>query len=126
MSRSSNTQSENYLFTLTAFDQEGDRVATPLVLANSALANDKDVLLWLTMEGVELAKKGAAETVIGKIFAPVSELLETYIENGGRIGVCPPCAKTHGVTDDNIIDTAELMGAVAMLDETTGRQTFSF
>lgn len=59
---SSNIKSENYLFTLTAFDQEGDRVATPLVLANSALANDKDVLLWLTMEGVELAKKGAAET----------------------------------------------------------------
>jgi len=123
---SSNTQSENYLFTLAAFNREGDRVATPLVLANSALANDKEVLLWLTMEGVELAKKGAAKTVKGKSFAPVSELLETYVENGGRIGVCPPCAKTHGVTDDNIIDTAELMGAVAMLDETIGRQTFSF
>jgi uncharacterized protein involved in oxidation of intracellular sulfur len=123
---SSNTVSENYLFTLTAFDQEGDRVATPLVLANSALANGKDVLLWLTMEGVELAKRGAAETVNTHSFAPVSELLEIYIENGGRIGVCPPCAKTHGVTDDNIIESVELMGAVAMLSETTGRQTFSF
>jgi predicted peroxiredoxin len=123
---SSNKLSENYLFTLTAFDQESDRVATPLVLANSALANGKDVLIWLTMEGVELAKQGAAETVNSKSFAPVSELLEIYIENGGRIGVCPPCAKTHGVTDNNIIDSAELMGAVAMLDETVGRQTFSF
>ena len=123
---SSNTISENYLFTLTAFDREGDRAATPLVLANSALANGKDVLLWLTMEGVELAKQGAAATVNTHSFAPLSELLEAYIENGGRIGVCPPCAKTHGVNDDNIIDTAELMGAVAMLDETTGRQTFSF
>ena len=123
---SSNNVSENYLFTLTAFDQEGDRVATPLVLANSALANGKDVLLWLTMEGVKLAKQGAAETVNTHSFAPVGELLEVYIENGGRIGVCPPCAKTHGVTDDNIIDTAELMGAFAMLGETTGRQTFSF
>jgi uncharacterized protein involved in oxidation of intracellular sulfur len=123
---SNNTVSENYLFTLTAFDQEGDRVATPLVLANSALANGKDVLLWLTMEGVELAKQGAAETVNSKSFAPVSELLEIYIENGGRIGVCPPCAKTHGVTENNIIGQAELMGAVAMLDETVGRQTFSF
>jgi predicted peroxiredoxin len=123
---SSNTVSENYLFTLTAFDQEGDRVATPLVLANSALANGKDVLLWLTMEGVELAKRGAAKTVNTHSFAPVSELLEIYIENGGRIGVCPPCAKTHGVTDDNIIESVELMGALAMLSETTGRQTFLF
>jgi uncharacterized protein involved in oxidation of intracellular sulfur len=123
---SSNSNSENYLFTLTAFEQAGDRVATPLVLANSALANGKDVLLWLTMEGVELARQGAAETVNTQSFAPVSELLDIYIENGGRIGVCPPCAKTHGVTEHNIIATAELMGAVAMLDETTGRQTVSF
>ncbi len=123
---SNNTVSENYLITLSAFDQEGDRVATPLVLANSALANGKDVLLWLTMEGVELAKQGAAETVNTHSFAPVNELLEIYIENGGRIGVCPPCAKTHGVDDDNMIDTAELMGAVAMLGEGSGRQTFSF
>ena len=121
------TQNNNYLFTVTTFtNEDADRVATPLVLANSALANGKDVLIWLTMEGVELAKKGSAETLTPISFSPVSELLDTYIENGGRIGICPPCAKTHGLSDDNKIDNAELMGAVAMLDETSGRQTFSF
>ena len=121
------TQNDNYLFTVTSFtNEDADRVATPLVLANSALANGKDVLIWLTMEGVELAKKGSAETLTPVSFAPVSELLDTYIENGGRIGICPPCAKTHGLSDENKIDNAELMGAVAMLDETCGRQTFSF
>lgn len=121
-----NTQSENYLFTLTEFGDDTDRVATPLVLANSALASGKDVLLWLTMGGVELAKKEAANSLKPKSFAPVSDLLDSYITNGGRIGVCPPCADTHGVTEDNIIDNAELMGAVAMLNESVGRQTFSF
>ena len=121
------TQNNNYLFTVTTFtNEDADRFATPLVLANSALANGKDVLIWLTMEGVELAKKGSAETLTPISFSPVSELLDTYIENGGRIGICPPCAKTHGLSDENIIDNAELMGAVAMLDETSGRQTFSF
>lgn len=122
-----NTKSDNYLFTLSRFtEDDADRVATPLVLANSALANCKDVLLWLTMQGVELAKTGAAKTLTPKSFAPVSELLDIYIESGGRIGICPPCAKTHGLTEENIIENAELMGAVAMLDETSGRQTFSF
>ena len=121
------TQNENYLFTITTFDNEdADRVATPLVLANSALANGKDVLIWLTMDGVELARQGAASKLTPRSFAPISELLGNYIDNGGRIGICPPCANTHGLTDDNIIDTAELMGAVAMLGETSGRQTFSF
>jgi predicted peroxiredoxin len=50
-----NTKPEKYLFTLTAFGEDSDRVATPLVLANSALATGKDVLLWLVMDGVELA-----------------------------------------------------------------------
>ena len=121
------THNENYLFTITTFSHEdADRVATPLVLANSALANGKDVLIWLTMDGVELAREGAAVELTPKSFAPVSELLNSYIENGGRIGICPPCAKTHGLSDDNIIDRAELMGAVAMLDESGGRQAFSF
>ena len=121
-----NIPADDYLFTLTSFDIEGDRVATPLVLANSALAKGKKVLLWLTMEGVELAKQGAAETVRTTRFAPVDELLEAYVESGGRIGVCPPCANTHGLTEHNMIDRAELMGAVSMLDESGGRQTFSF
>lgn len=120
-------QSENYIFTLTSCnDNDADRVATPLVLANSALANDKEVLIWLTMEGVELAKEGVAQTLKPKSFAPVSELLNNYLSNGGRIGICPPCAKTHEVSEENMITGAELMGAVAMLEEANGRQSFSF
>ena len=115
-----------YLFTLTAFDDDSDRVATPLVLANSALANGKDVLLWLTMEGVELAKIGSANTLTPKSFAPVQDLLDSFTNAGGRIGICPPCGKTHGITDDNKLENTEWMGAVAMLEESSGRQVFSF
>ena len=57
-----------------------------------------DVLSWASLEGVKLAKQGAATGLIPKSFPSVAELLKTFSENGGRIGVCPPCAKTHGVT----------------------------
>lgn len=123
------TKTENtnaYLFTLTAFGADADRVATPLVLANSALASGGDVLLWLTMEGVELARQGSADGLSPRSFAPVRDLLDTFIEAGGRIGICPPCAKTHGVTDENKLPVSEWMGAVAMLEQSTDRQTFSF
>ncbi len=121
------TQNENYLITLASFEEaDPDRIATPLVLANSALANDKNVLLWLVTEGVQLAKKGAVKALTPKSFAPVSELLDTFIENGGKIGICPPCASTHGLTDENIVDNAQLLGAVALLEQTAGHQTFSF
>ena len=78
--------------------QAAHSLDTPLVLPNNALAADGDVLGWASLEGVKLAKQGAATGLIPKSFPPVAELLKTFSENGGRIGVCPPCAKTHGVT----------------------------
>lgn len=119
-------QRAKYLFTITHHGGDADRVATPLVLANNALAAGGDVLLWLTVEGANLGKQGGAEGLIPKSFPPVSELLNTFIANGGRIGVCPPCGKTHGVTDDNMVANAEWMGAQALLAAAQERQAFSF
>jgi predicted peroxiredoxin len=115
-----------YLFTVTHFDGDADRVATPLVLANNALAAGGDVLVWTSLEGVKLAKKDAANGLIPKSFPPVAELLKAFSENGGRIGVCPPCAKTHGVTQENMVSNAEFMGGAAVIGAAENRQTFSF
>lgn len=115
-----------YMFTLTSFWQDPDRVAIPLVLGDAALALGHDVVIWLTLEGVNLAKSGSVDMIIPKGFPPVKELLEAFIEGGGRIGVCPPCGKVHGVTDENMIDQAEWMGAAAMVEVAQGRTTFSY
>lgn len=120
------TKQAKYLFSVTHFDRDPDRLATPLVLANNALAGGADVLLWLSVEGANLGRQGSVNGIIPKSFPPVAELLKTFIENGGRIGVCPPCGKTHGVTDENILPNAEWMGASAMLLAAEGRQAFSF
>jgi uncharacterized protein len=117
---------KGYLFTITHFDSDPDRVATPLVLANNALAAGGDVLVWVSLEGVKLAKKDGAKALIPKSFPPVAELLKTFSENGGHIGVCPPCAKTHGVTQESMLPNAEFMGGAAVIGAAEGRQTFSF
>lgn len=119
-------QQNKYLFTVTHFDGDPDRLAAPLVLANSALASGGDVLLWLTLEGVNLGRQGAADGSATKSFPPVAQLLSSFIENGGRIGVCPPCGKTHGVTDANMVANAEWMGAAALLAAAQERLAFSF
>lgn len=119
-------QNAKYLFTVTTYDSDADRVATPLVLANNALAAGGDVLIWLTVDGANLARQGAADTLKPKSFPAVAELLKTYTENGGRIGVCPPCGKTHGVTDENMLANAQWMGGAAVIAAAQERQTFSF
>ncbi|MGD2141530.1 MAG: DsrE family protein [Burkholderiales bacterium] len=122
----STENNSKYLFTITHYEDDPDRVATPLVLANNALAAGGDVLVWLTVEGANLGKRGSAETLIPKSFPPVAQLLDSFTVNGGRIGVCPPCGKTHGVTEENMVANAEWMGAQAVLEAAAQRQTFSF
>ena len=95
-------------------------------MANSALAGGGDVLLWLTADGVNLARKDAAGSVKPKSFPPITELLKTYADNGGRIGVCPPCGKARGVTEENMVANGEWMGALSLLIEARERQAFSF
>ena len=115
-----------YLFAITGFDHEPDRTAAPLVIATSALAAGANVLVWVTHEAVQLAKNGAADGIQPASFPALTELLDKFREAGGRIGVCPPCGKTHGVTDDNIVANAEWMGATAVLDAAQERHVFSF
>lgn len=117
---------KNYLFIITNISENADKAALPLVLANVALSEDKDTLIWLTLDGVRLAKKGAVNDILPESFSPVKELLDAFIENGGHIGVCPPCAKTHDLTDDNILEHAEWMGGAALLNETQNRHTLTF
>lgn len=120
------TKRNKYLFTVTHFNGDADRVAAPLVLANNALAAGGDVVVWVTLEGVMLAKQGAADGVIPKSFPPVADLLKAFKDNGGRIGVCPPCAKTHGVTQENMLANAEFMGGAAVIGAAEDRQAFTF
>lgn len=123
----SNQTKSDHLYIVSNFSNtDPDLVATPLVLANCALAADSDVVLWLTMDGVELARKGAAEALSTKSFAPVSELLASFTENGGRIGICPPCGKSHDLTDEDLISNAEWVGGAAVVALAENRQTFNF
>ncbi len=105
---------------------DGDRVAAPLVLANVALAAGDDVLMWLTLEGVELSRKGAVDEFRTRSFPEVATLLVSYLDNGGRIGVCPPCAKTHGLSNDDSVGNAEWMGGAALMEAAGQRRTMAF
>lgn len=119
-------QPTKYLFMITQYQGDPDRVGTALALANVALAQGGDVLIWLTAEGAQLAKLGAADGLLPRSLPPLAELLNTYLEGGGRLSICPPCGKTHDLTDHNLVPSAQWMGAPVLLAEAEQRKVFSF
>ncbi|MEE9514015.1 MAG: DsrE family protein [Anaerolineales bacterium] len=108
------------------FDDERSSVAWSI--ANTAAASDMDVTVFLVAAGVDWVRKGAADVAQLNPFDPtMSDMIGNFLGNGGRILVCPPCAKVRGYAEESLIDGATIAGAPVMLEEVNaGAATLSF
>ena len=96
------------------FNDERSSVAWSV--ANGAIASDMQVTMFLVSSGVDWARKGAAEQArLNPLDPPVKDMIQTVIDNGGEILVCPPCAGVRGYGKEDLIDGVTLAGSVAML-----------
>ena len=119
------SEKQTYYYTLTAFS-DPDQVAIPIVLANAALALGSEAIVWTTLDGVKLGKKGSVDDMSSPSFGPVKDLIDAFVEAGGKIGICPACANTHGVTEENIVENGVWMGAAAVTEAIQNRNSLSF
>lgn len=85
-----------------------------------ALRKDKQVVMWLTKDGVQLATPGFAATVEVPGAPAIIDLHKEYVERGGRFFACPVCVKTHGLEGAEFIEAAEVKGAPALYEFTDG------
>lgn len=108
------------------FDDERSSVAWSI--ANTAAASGIGVTMFLVAAGVDWVRKGAAVVARPNPLDPsMQDMIETFLGNGGRILVCPPCAKVRGYAEDALIEGATLAGAPVMLEELLqGASSLSF
>ncbi|HSM18626.1 MAG TPA: DsrE family protein [Gemmatimonadales bacterium] len=108
------------------FDDERSSVAWSI--ANTAAASGIGVTMFLVAAGVDWVRKGAAVVARPNPLDPsMHDMIETFLGNGGRILVCPPCAKVRGYAEDALIEGATLAGAPVMLEELLqGASSLSF
>jgi len=108
------------------FDDE--RASVAWSVANTAAASDMDVTMFLVAAGVDWVRKGAADVArLNPLDPTMSDMIGNFLKNGGRILVCPPCAKVRGYSDESLIDGATLAGAPVMLEQVnSGAATLSF
>ena len=85
-----------------------------------ALRKEKQVVMWLTKDGVFLATPSYVDKIDVAGAPNVAELHREYVERGGRFFACPVCIKTHGLEGTTLVDGAEIKGAPAVFDFTAG------
>ncbi len=112
-------EAEKLVFMVTHGPSHPEHATIPFVMAAAALASDVQVVLGFQAEGVELVKKGVAETVAAPEFPPLAKLLDDVRQLGGLLLVCGPCVKNRGIAADDLVDGAEIVAAGRFIAEIT-------
>ena len=106
-------------------DQESVLIA--YLMGVEALRKGKQVLLWLTKDGVHAATEGFAAGVEVPDAPKVADLHDEYVASGGRMYACPVCVKTRGTADAPLVPGAEIKGAPSVYEFCEGGAlTFSY
>jgi predicted peroxiredoxin len=104
-----------------------ERASLAFLVGNVALNSGQEATLLLTIEGVWVATRGYADGLQATGFDPLNELVRKFAANGGRIWVCGACAKPRGITQEQLIEGAQIIGAATAVEAlVNGAQTLSF
>jgi predicted peroxiredoxin len=97
-------------------DEDPDSVAVAYLTAGAALDQGKDVVMWLTSEGVRLGLRDYADPIRAGQDPPVERLHAQFIEKGGRFYVCPICFRERDLDAGELVENAELQGATPLME----------
>jgi len=111
------------LVVVTHATDDPDRCNGAMAVAASLLNEGADLALFLIFEGVLLAKKGVAETIHGRNFAPVAELFPGILEAEIPIYACGACVKTYGISPEEMIPGVTVAHAPTLAAEILERET---
>lgn len=105
-----------------------ERASVAWSIANGGVASGFKVTMFLVSSGVDWVRRKAADVArLNPLDPPVKDMIQTVMDNGGTIMVCPPCAKVRGYEQEDFMDGVQLAGSVAMLGVVSeGAHTLTF
>lgn len=101
---------------ITHAKNDPDKATVGFVVANAAVASAQDTLVFLSTEAVRIAVKGFAEEIHEEGFAPLKELVSSFVSAGGRIYVCSPCFKKRRLDEKALVDGATIVGGAKLVE----------
>lgn len=107
--------------------EDVERASLSFTIANAALSAGQEVSVMLTVEGVWLATKGYADDLQTEPYPVLGEMIHKFVEDGGNLWVCGVCVKPRGITEEQLIPGAKIVGAATLIEGmVTGGSTISF
>lgn len=105
-----------FCVSLSVAGNDPDKATVGFVVANAAVASDKETMVFLSTEGVRLSQKGYADAIREEGFAPLADLMAAFAEAGGRIFVCSPCFRKRGLDEGALVPGAVVVGGAKLVE----------
>jgi predicted peroxiredoxin len=105
-----------FCVSLTCSTDNTDKATVAFVVANAAVASDKETMVFLSIEGARLAENGCADPIHEAGFAPLAELIDNFTRVGGKIFVCSPCFKKRNLDEAKLIAGATIVGGAKLVE----------
>lgn len=107
---------------------DDERSSVAWSIANAGVASDLEVTVFLVSSGVDWVRKGAASVAhLNPVDPSMGELVGNLMSGGGRVLVCPPCAKVRGYEEIDFVDGVQVVGSPALHAQIVdGAATLSF
>lgn len=105
-----------FCVSLTHAKNDPDKATVAFVVANAAVASDKETMIFLSTEAVRLAVKGYADDVREEGFAPLKDLMASFAKAGGKLFVCSPCFKRRKLDEAALVDGATIVGGAKLVE----------
>lgn len=93
-----------------------DKATVAFVIANAAVASDKETVVFLSIEGVRVAQRGYADDIHEEGFSPLRELLHNFVQAGGKVWVCSPCFNKRRLDPDALVEGATIVGGAKLVE----------
>lgn len=102
--------SEKYLINCQDGVNNPERATISFILAFTA-SKTCETAVFVSADAAQLCVKGGAAAINAEGYEPLLDLLSGFLENGGKIWLCPACVKAKGIASDDLIAGVEVAGA---------------
>jgi len=104
------------LYVQTSGVNTPQRLYSPFILAQTALAMNVEPTIYFLGEGVTVVKKGEAEKIKMGNFPSLKDVIDETLRQGIKLLICQQSAQLFGekLTPDDFVDGSKVVGAATL------------
>lgn len=104
------------LYVQTSGVNTPQRLYSPFILAQTALAMNVEPTIYFLGEGVTVVKKGEAEKIKIGNFPSLKDVIDETLRQGIKLLICQQSAQLFGekLTPDDFVDGSKVVGAATL------------